>query len=807
MSMKEEDNRSQQESPIQEPYSYLTGSGFSGKPQKYSPDPLVAYQWAKSAPEDELELFLQSPVLIQTSPSNHFKQIETESEPVGQILVTGPGRILLDFGTEFAGWLEIDSPNLSGDITLGISEYHQPAFVNQGPRSPSKTAVPIKYGNTYRLELNEELYEGVRFGFIQIRHFHQPFQITAIRLVCQAKPVNYKGSFHCDNEMLNRIWYTAAYTVRVNLKQEYLAAILMDRGDRHSWTGDAYPSQAAALAVFGNYAFILQNLRYTAIRPNGIESYELYWVLSVIEYYRYTGDDSGVESLLQEVTLRLDHAWEIYGANPSLGFFGWDERLGAGFENPDLPENQNSYKLLAIQCWAESSEVLLELGYTQLAEKYSRYAQRRKRELQRNPAFYKSYGMHASADAINAGVLDCETLYHKDFSDRLNRLSYSPFNQYFILQAMGKAGKYDDAIASVLDLWGGQIQYGGTTFFETYRPCWNDVIERNAPVPNNQAGYTSLGHPWSAGVLPWMSRELLGIQPIKAGFRKFSVTPHLGRYLTRVSGEMPTVYGTIAAHFDIQTGLHRIQIPQGTTARVGIPKAEKTIVQLWWNGEEIKNSKEDRHFVYLEELEAGEHRFAVMYAGKTPSCPMEEYRYPAVFLGKDETTKGNWMDYYGADGYIICGRNAADDMVLPDYIAEIRFQKCRKVMWEDQTQDERGLVVSGDACHKIRIAAAWHSQDDIACCQTFTVDIELKRTQLFTMALYFTDWDEKNRELAVELFDGNTLNLIAPVQTLSGYAGGIYFLYQYHNSVRFRINQIRGINATLSGIFFESVEK
>ena len=114
-----------------------------------------------------------------------------------------------------------------------------------------------------------------------------------MRLVCQTKPVNYEGSFASDNELLNKIWYTAAYDVRANLKEDYLAAILVDRGDRHSWTWDAYLSQAASLAAFGNYDFILKNLRYTAVRSNGIESYELYWILSLIDYYEYSGDAAG----------------------------------------------------------------------------------------------------------------------------------------------------------------------------------------------------------------------------------------------------------------------------------------------------------------------------------------------------------------------------------------------------------------------------------------------------------------------------------------------------------------------------------
>lgn len=52
----------------------------------------------------------------------------------------------------------------------------------------------------------------------------------------------------------------------------------MERSDRHSWTGDAHTSQAAALVAFGNYDFVRKNILYTAEQFNGILSYSLYWV-------------------------------------------------------------------------------------------------------------------------------------------------------------------------------------------------------------------------------------------------------------------------------------------------------------------------------------------------------------------------------------------------------------------------------------------------------------------------------------------------------------------------------------------------
>lgn len=793
-------------SPISEPYDYVADGSFSGAEQPASPDPLVSYRWDNPTADDSLEIFLRKPQQATTRQPDSFTGLDTLAADSQSVRVTGEGTIQLDFGAEFAGWLEIDSPDLTGEITLGVSEYNQPAFVNSGPKSPSKTAVPVKYGDTYRVELNDELYEGVRFGFINITKFDKPFTITGVRLVCQTKPVNYNGSFDSDNEMLNKIWYTAAYDVRANLKKDYFAAILVDRGDRHSWTGDAYTAQAAALAAFGNTDFVLENLRYTSQRSNGIESYELYWILSLIDYYEYTGDRTGVESLLDEATKRLDHAHDLWGTNVNLGFFGWDERLGAGFENPNIPENQASYKLLSIQSWKEFASVLRDLGRLDLADRYQGYADQRTEEVLSDESFLENCGLHASSDAINAGIVPEDRVQQIEqtyFSDRVNRLSYSPFNQYFILQAMGKTGEYDDAISSILDLWGGQVEYGGTTFFETYRPQWNDEIGTNGPVPNNQAGYTSLAHPWSAGVLPWMSEELLGIKAAVPGFSEFEVKPHLGRQLTRVSGSTPTPYGNIEASFNTETGECSVVVPEGTTAQVGIPKTEKTITGITMNGVVQDLSNQDESFVLISGLTAGTYQFRVSYEGQTPAYVQPAYEYDAQYVGEDAQTQGSWGGVYGSEGYVLCSYNGggSDVQVLPEYVDSVRYLKANSTQWSGETDDPRALPSNSLNLGSRKLGTLF-TNDPIACHQTFTVDINLKEERPYTVALYFVDWEKSGRELAVEMFDGESLNLVAPVKVVDDYAGGKYLIYQYDKSVRFRIDQMRGPNATLSGIFF-----
>jgi hypothetical protein len=84
---------------------------------------------------------------------------------------------------------------------------------------------------------------------------------------------------------------------------------------------------------------------------------------------------------------------------------------------------------------------------------------------------------------------------------------------------------------------------------------------------------------------------------------------------------------------------------------------------------------------------------------------------------------------------------------------------------------------------------------------TFTINTT--GTNNYQVALYFVDWDNKGRRLAVEMFDATTLNLIAPVKVVTNFYGGKYLVYAFNKSTKFRIDHVRGDNAVLSGIFFD----
>ena len=809
-------------SPIAEPYLYVSSGSFSGPAVAQSPDPLVMYRWTNPQANDALQIFLQKPKTVTTDLSTSFENLESLTGITSNVTVKGIGSIRMDFGSENAAWLEFDSPDLIGNVEMSISEYNQPhAYLK-------KTLTPKKYGNTYRLELNSDqtqMYEGVRFGWIHVRSFSSAWHITGIRLVTQTKPVNYKGSFSCSDTLLTRIWYTGAYTVKVNLLKDYLSAILMYRGDRFSWTGDAHPAQAASLVAFGNYDFVKKNIAYTSTQSNGIRSYALYWVLSLIDYYKYTGDTITLKSYITNATAKLNDAYSVYGTNPNLEYYGWDERLGAGFEHPNITESQDAYKMLSIRVWKEFSEAMGTFGRTDLQDKYNNYANEKIAALKKNAAWYQSFGLHAGADAVTTRLLSNQeknAIFDKSFADKVNRISYSPFNQYFVIQAYALMNKYDDALSSIRDLWGGQIKYGGTTFFEDYRPSWNGVVGKNEPVPNNQCGFTSLCHPWGAGVTKWLSEEVLGIKPTSPGFATFDILPHLGSSLTNVSGTMPTPFGDISAGFDVYTGNCSVTSPVGTVGRIGIPKVEKNITSIRFNGslvwdgtfhpvDGISSANEDSMFVYLTGVQPGTQSIVVNYNGNTSLYSELKEIYPASCLGFDSITSGNWGGVYGKDGYVLCdyNGNGSDKKSLPSYVSSVNYYKVKgngsplNAVWAANTNDRRALAT--DATNGFpRNAACLYAMDGDQIGYTFTSNINILGTHDYNVSLYFLDWDNRGREISVEMFDANTLNLIAPVKIVRNCFGGVYLNYSYNKSAKFRINIVRGDNAVLSGIFFDS---
>jgi hypothetical protein len=803
-------------SPIAEPYPYVSSGSFSGPAVAASVDPLVRYRWPNPKASDGLEIYLRQPESATSDPKSSFANVNSLLTPSPNVTVSGTGTLRVDFGRENAGWFEIDSPDCPGGIQLSISEYNEPEYTNIG----DKTITPERIGNTYRAKFNPQYYEGVRFGFIHVNSCTRPWHITGIRLVCQVKPANYEGRFECSDPMLNRIWCNSAYSVRLCNLKDFTTPILIERSDRFLWNGmDFYLYNTANMVALKNYDFVKQQITKVNTPPGincGIPSYELYDVLSICDFYNYTGDAGFVGACHAMACVKLDRAQDRYQAG-GRGFMGWDERLG-GFERV-TSYNEWNYRLLCIRSWREFAKVMERMGNTAARDKYNGFADAKIAELRRNKTWYAALDVHGCAEAIQAGFCtpaEIDAMCAAEFADRVNRVSYSQANTGLILQGMARAGKHDDAICTLKDQWGATIEYGGTTTFEMFHPSAKDVLGPNDPPINGQCGMTSLCHPWGALPCKYLNEEVLGIKPTTPGFGTVDIFPHLGRKLTRVAGTTPTLKGDISASFDVASGKCSVTVPSGVTARVGIPKVERTIKSiaingaLAWDGTyhlvaSIGGASEDTDFVCFASVQPGSYEFLVSYQGTTPAAVDPPEVFPVKFVGEDTATQGNWGGKYGADGYVLSNYNGVGKDVrrLPTYVTSLVFdaERCANVTWATNTTDVR--APARDRTNSgARSAAAIYTKDPEPTFQTMFADITIKGTHDYTLALYVLDWDLATRRVGVQMIDPQTLKQLASVKVVRDYHAGKYLVYKYNRSVRVRIDTIKKPNATLSGIFF-----
>jgi hypothetical protein len=287
------------------------------------------------------------------------------------------------YNTECAGWVEFDSADLrlgSVAVSLSSSEFTLPQFTtptaenNRGNCTTLARAVTGTPGR-YQLAVNSQLYEGLRYAWLHAEAVGgQPikFTVTNFTAVCQVIPMNYADhAFEARGPApaagtepgagataLEEVWYTSVYTTRVATIRYAGSAgfgsILMDRGDRISWTGDAHLAQKAALAGFGGgfgTKMVQANTERTKKDDNGIISYDMYFILSALDYFMHTNDAASLSSWAPLIEGKFAASVAFFAKPSQQGFCGSDDRIGADFEHspPSEAEKTRYYKLWGLK--------------------------------------------------------------------------------------------------------------------------------------------------------------------------------------------------------------------------------------------------------------------------------------------------------------------------------------------------------------------------------------------------------------------------------------------------------------------------
>jgi len=473
--------------------------------------------------------------------------------------------IILDFGVEIQGGLQ---------IITGITDSKKPVKIRvRMGESVSETMAGIDSGSTAtndhamrdfeltlpwlgKIEIGNS---GFRFVRIDLLEENSTACLKEINAISVYRDIVYEGSFKCNDQLLNKIWQTGAYTVHLNMQQYLWDGI---KRDRLVWVGDMHPEVRTILSVFGYSEVITKSLDLVRdITPvtewmNGISSYSMWWVLIHRDYYNYSGDlnylkeqKTYLSALLRKFCSMVDDN----GAEKLDGnrFLDWPS-------SPDKLAVNAGYQgllLMTLKAGAELSAILEDRETEELCMKKA------------GPMSTIKFSDVKSKQA--AALLSLADLMPPREADGIisadGAKNVSTFYGFYMLQAKAKAGSYTEALNLIREYWGGMLQLGATTFWEDFNIEWLKNASRIDEMPNDRQidvhrtygdfcykGHRhSFCHGWASGPTSWLSEVVLGVQILEPGCRKIRIEPHLGD-LEWVEGTYPTPLGVIKIRHDKQ---------------------------------------------------------------------------------------------------------------------------------------------------------------------------------------------------------------------------------------------------------------
>lgn len=492
--------------------------------------------------------------------------------------VNPPG-VLLDFGREVAGRLffesdcncqaravvsygESESEALSGKQYLGANQIMVPAHGSaRGPKS------------------------GFRYAWVRFTGGSTTTTYRLIALEGIAYPVAYQGSFESSDPTLNRIWEAATYTAHLCMQDGIWDAPKRDRG---WWAGDLDVSGPVIGDVFGDHT-LLEDTLDKLIPPagehvNGIPGYTAQWITTFADLYRRNGNSSLLQEkheVLLQLLKRMDEEFDVSGRFLNVQhrwlFVDWAPGLFASTD-----EAAEGTELELLRGFRDGAWLLREIGDTANAQVYEQKlavlsTEARARFSSPGGMFGPRWQLNAAA--VLSGVADGsekDAIWSKVLqeipSSTEQKQTISPYFNAYLLDAFAELGHRREAVEWMRRYWGGMLAEGATSFWEAYDLRW----PKNDPHASLQAdgttGYfVSLAHGWSSGPAAWMMEELLGIKPLKPGYRAVQIRPDLAD-LAWVRGAVATPYGPVRV--DANTTHVTVSIPSGVAASLLLPAGQ-----------------------------------------------------------------------------------------------------------------------------------------------------------------------------------------------------------------------------------------
>ncbi len=482
------------------------------------------------------------------------------------IVARGKGYVIFDFGKELSGGVRILTFLVKGGgkIRLRFGESVGETCAEIG----EKNATNDHSLRDFCVELQN--YSDMTFGqtgfrFLRIDTLDDDTEISfkAVVAAVHTDEREQTGTFVCDDPLVNEIFDTAAYTLRLCLQNGYIWDGV--KRDRLVWIGDLYPEMRAARCLYGDVPEITRCLDFAMAEtplPNwmcGIQTYSVWWLIILCDEYAASGDKIKFTKYLPYVKGLLDQIAPYISANGETSF-GWDFiDWPTCDENGDAEKREDckagAYYLIKIAL-EKTAALLQEFGEDislckELLERQARTTPKVRR-------FKQIAGLGAWSGDLSEN--------NKNILLDGGAKGLSTFMSYPILTGVAKCGENEIALSMMKEYYGGMLSVGATTFWEDFDLSWLENSGRidELPTPDKKdihgdygafcyKGYRhSFCHGWSAGVVAYLMETVVGVKPQGTGMRQIKIQPNLSG-LKEVKATYPTPYGTIKIQHELQS--------------------------------------------------------------------------------------------------------------------------------------------------------------------------------------------------------------------------------------------------------------
>ena len=486
--------------------------------------------------------------------------------------------VIFDFGKEYSGGIRIFTKHIADNSSIRIrfgesvgeacSDIGYKGATND--HSPRDFVVKVPH-------LSDLTFGQTGFRFVRIDFSGEYWQLRNVLAAVDNDERLEIGTFKCDDELVNEIWNTAAYTLRLNLHN----GLFWDgvKRDRLCWIGDAYPEAKAAYCLYENPQEVKNTLDFIMKTTTGDDwccghpTYNLWFILIVCEKYLYDGNQDETNKYADFILNSLNRFNKLVDEDGTthlpFNFIDWPSHYNGG-DGEELIKKADetvgvSY-LIKLTC-QKTIKLFDELKNDQIVNVSKEII----RKINNSSLSVKKFKQIAAL-----GVACGEDSNKLDVLLKGGAHGLSTFQSYFILSALAHFGKYDEALDYFKEYYGGMLSVGSTTFWEDFDLEWLDNCSRIDEIPVDgkkdihgdygkfcYSGYRhSFCHGWSAGVIPYIVENIVGLKQIDS--THFTLEPHMS-YLKSVDCNIPTIKGIIHVLLENKSGKLSIKIdkPEG----------------------------------------------------------------------------------------------------------------------------------------------------------------------------------------------------------------------------------------------------